>query len=49
MSTGSGEIEVGLAGRIVRKERGDLEIELGSGLGRADISTGSGDVTIAAR
>lgn len=49
VSTGSGDIEVGLAGRIVRKERGDLEIELGSGLGRADISTGSGDVTIAAR
>ncbi len=49
VSTGSGEIQVELAGHVVRKVRGDLQIELGSGLGRADISTGSGDVTIAGR
>ncbi len=47
VSTGSGEITVDLlASRITHSSRGDVKAEIGSAKGVADISTGSGDVTL---
>ncbi len=50
VSTGSGEITVDLpASRITHSSHGDVRAEIGGATGTAEISTGSGDVTLRAR
>lgn len=50
VSTGSGEITLDLpSSRITHSSRGDIKAEIGKATGTADISTGSGDVTLRAR
>ncbi len=50
VSTGSGEITVDLpASRITHSSHGDVRAEIGKATGTAEISTGSGDVSLRAK
>lgn len=47
VSTGSGEITLDMASsRVTQSSRGDIQAEIGKATGVAEISTGSGDVTL---
>lgn len=46
LETGSGDFDVGMPVTLVHKEDGELRGRLGSGSGRIEIDTGSGDITL---
>lgn len=46
LETGSGDFDVGMPLTLVHREDGELRGRLGSGTGRIEIETGSGDITL---